>query len=110
TSSITMASKSSLDSIFSPPVLLSPEHVELVIGPQSGHIREPVRHGEEGGDGGDVPDVFLFETMRLQSIDIVFLDVFRLAGNLEGKVEHRSEEHTSELQSRENLVCRLLLE
>src|SRR5690606_41315743 len=28
----------------------------------------------------------------------------------EGKDEARSEEHTSELQSRENLVCRLLLE
>src|SRR5690606_40587218 len=28
----------------------------------------------------------------------------------ERKVELRSEEHTSELQSRENLVCRLLLE
>src|SRR5690606_39280862 len=27
-----------------------------------------------------------------------------------GAVRHRSEEHTSELQSRENLVCRLLLE
>src|SRR5690606_40198167 len=27
-----------------------------------------------------------------------------------GKMEYRSEEHTSELQSRENLVCRLLLE
>src|SRR5207302_9658698 len=27
-----------------------------------------------------------------------------------GKKPHRSEEHTSELQSRENLVCRLLLE
>src|SRR5690606_41691370 len=26
------------------------------------------------------------------------------------EVEHRSEEHTSELQSRENLVCRLRLE
>src|SRR5690606_41277483 len=26
------------------------------------------------------------------------------------KYEYRSEEHTSELQSRENLVCRLLLE
>src|SRR5690606_41500218 len=26
------------------------------------------------------------------------------------QVEYRSEEHTSELQSRENLVCRLLLE
>src|SRR5690606_41398608 len=31
-----------------------------------------------------------------------------MAGLLEGPV--RSEEHTSELQSRENLVCRLLLE
>src|SRR5690606_40830678 len=28
----------------------------------------------------------------------------------DGKVSERSEEHTSELQSRENLVCRLLLE
>src|SRR5690606_41039540 len=28
----------------------------------------------------------------------------------EGEVGERSEEHTSELQSRENLVCRLLLE
>src|SRR5690606_41768931 len=27
-----------------------------------------------------------------------------------GSLEDRSEEHTSELQSRENLVCRLLLE
>src|SRR6266511_2128639 len=29
---------------------------------------------------------------------------------LNGKVMRRSEEHTSELQSRENIVCRLLLE
>src|SRR3712207_8576850 len=28
----------------------------------------------------------------------------------EGRVHHRSEEHTSELQSRQYLVCRLLLE
>src|SRR3989442_6912891 len=28
----------------------------------------------------------------------------------EGGIEHRSEEHTSELQSRPHLVCRLLLE
>src|SRR2546429_7180247 len=33
--------------------------------------------------------------------------VFR---NLEGIGDHRSEEHTSELQSRLHLVCRLLLE
>src|SRR5690606_39642928 len=33
-----------------------------------------------------------------------------LLGNLIERVDLRSEEHTSELQSRENLVCRLLLE
>src|SRR5690606_41473658 len=31
-------------------------------------------------------------------------------GGAESEAEGRSEEHTSELQSRENLVCRLLLE
>src|SRR5690606_29677236 len=36
--------------------------------------------------------------------------VMRLVGHPEVVDEPRSEEHTSELQSRENLVCRLLLE
>src|SRR5690606_41212192 len=31
-------------------------------------------------------------------------------GMFSGRIQERSEEHTSELQSRENLVCRLLLE
>src|SRR5690606_42078457 len=31
-------------------------------------------------------------------------------GSVQGVAARRSEEHTSELQSRENLVCRLLLE
>src|SRR5690606_41282078 len=39
---------------------------------------------------------------------------FRWNGDMKGRMgstdEGRSEEHTSELQSRENLVCRLLLE
>src|SRR5690606_41056147 len=34
----------------------------------------------------------------------------RPAGRARGPASPRSEEHTSELQSRENLVCRLLLE
>src|SRR5690606_41794845 len=34
----------------------------------------------------------------------------RVPGLVRGHVPVRSEEHTSELQSRENLVCRLLLE
>src|SRR2546427_1845412 len=46
-----------------------------------------------------------------------FLDVGRVRGSHEGRShllggggEQRSEEHTSELQSQSNLVCRLLLE
>src|SRR3712207_8013322 len=34
----------------------------------------------------------------------------RAAGEQAEQAEHRSEEHTSELQSRQYLVCRLLLE
>src|SRR5206468_9276116 len=34
----------------------------------------------------------------------------RFMGELDGRVIERSEEHTSELQSRSDLVCRLLLE
>src|SRR2546422_1970188 len=37
-------------------------------------------------------------------------DMFRLAGELRPERRIRSEEHTSELQSRLHLVCRLLLE
>src|SRR2546427_8340766 len=33
-----------------------------------------------------------------------------LGGHMHGQVAARSEEHTSELQSQSNLVCRLLLE
>src|SRR3712207_7967504 len=36
--------------------------------------------------------------------------VKRLAGHVREAVSQRSEEHTSELQSRQYLVCRLLLE
>src|SRR5690606_6550523 len=37
-------------------------------------------------------------------------NTLRGIGVVRDDVTHRSEEHTSELQSRENLVCRLLLE
>src|SRR2546425_8672955 len=37
-------------------------------------------------------------------------DLIRILGDLKGKRDQRSEEHTSELQSLAYLVCRLLLE
>src|SRR5688572_31326375 len=43
---------------------------------------------------------FLFKAKRFHQFGIVIIVV----------VHHRSEEHTSELQSQSNLVCRLLLE
>src|SRR6266498_4333146 len=44
--------------------------------------------------------------------DHFFLSLARYGGppDLQGSLEARSEEHTSELQSRPHLVCRLLLE
>src|SRR3989442_4889158 len=42
--------------------------------------------------------------------DAAQAEVLLLAANSERQLGHRSEEHTSELQSRPHLVCRLLLE
>src|SRR3989449_7041247 len=56
------------------------------------------------------PQVFLSDLAQRRRVN--FLEV-RLRGtrsNREGLGAHRSEEHTSELQSRLHLVCRLLLE
>src|SRR3712207_7969771 len=60
-------------------------------------------------------------TTLFRSLDVVQADPgrpeqpalelpFKLAGQLKDFVIDRSEEHTSELQSRQYLVCRLLLE
>src|SRR5690625_6639475 len=51
----------------------------------------------------------LLEGMQLQNKETV-LDVGAGAGDITLAVAMRSEEHTSELQSRGHLVCRLLLE
>src|SRR5206468_9641718 len=54
-------------------------------------------------------------TTLFRSIDVAERDdrvvlVFDIRGTLAGDDATRSEEHTSELQSRSDLVCRLLLE
>src|SRR5690606_40186505 len=45
--------------------------------------------------------------LNIKNIKSVALNIYT---NPTSNIFHRSEEHTSELQSRENLVCRLLLE
>src|SRR5690606_41587598 len=51
-------------------------------------------------------------TIRFVSVTraLVIVPTYNERDNLPRLVPARSEEHTSELQSRENLVCRLLLE
>src|SRR5690606_11794388 len=56
-----------------------------------------------------IPTGELLSFMGSQAIDTV-LSATLVTSTLKGPVQDRSEEHTSELQSRENLVCRLLLE
>src|SRR5256885_8658388 len=62
------------------------------------------------------PYTTLFRSVRLETIFELVILKFRedllqaLAKEPPGPARHRSEEHTSELQSPCNLVCRLLLE
>src|SRR5436309_14982884 len=59
------------------------------------------------------PYTTLFRSLSWHGIGLWFAHFWPLLLILWGGiklVEYRSEEHTSELQSRENLVCRLLLE
>src|ERR1035438_5373425 len=72
-------------------------------------------------------DLAAFESIMRQHERLVLVTALRLLGRLEdaqdasqevflrlyrnlGKIDARSEEHTSELQSLRHLVCRLLLE
>src|SRR5690606_42043967 len=72
---------------------------------------ELARHGvDAGGQVGDLGHALL----RNPRVEVAGAHAAgarhdRLHGPHEAPVEARSEEHTSELQSRENLVCRLLL-
>src|SRR5687768_18242611 len=53
---------------------------------------------------------FLYDTGGFNKIDSIIIMLFQSGGNSKNIGIKRSEEHTSELQSRLHLVCRLLLE
>src|SRR5207302_5405556 len=58
--------------------------------------------------GRDI-EISSFEAELRQALEPYGLSIASLPGPLRSAITARSEEHTSELQSRENLVCRLLL-
>src|SRR5687768_17862161 len=71
-------------------------------------------------EAGDLAGVFrsinfderseFFEAVGVRSNEIFFFHRAEFNHQMSKAVEQRSEEHTSELQSRLHLVCRLLLE
>src|SRR5690606_24374296 len=65
---------------------------------------------EGGWPGSNPKDVEFFERVREAPLQHARLSAFGSTRRAGIAAEDRSEEHTSELQSRENLVCRLLLE
>src|SRR5690606_40758737 len=61
--------------------------------------------------GHEAPALVPVEIRVVEAVVLVVLDgADEVAGVAHFSTKARSEEHTSELQSRENLVCRLLLE
>src|SRR5690606_40670679 len=81
----------------------------VLLHPFGHHLQvHAVRHGDDGAHYGRVPGMFI------QLVDEGAVDLQAVDGEVleigQRRVTGRSEEHTSELQSRENLVCRLLLE
>src|SRR5690606_41921488 len=74
--------------------------------PDRDHVLRAVRmNGETAND-----DPGLEVVVRRAYVRLVHHDLVRAVGLGRDGAVLRSEEHTSELQSRENLVCRLLLE
>src|SRR5690606_41066323 len=63
-----------------------------------------------GADSGIGRAVVVHFAREGAKIALLYLDSHEDARKTEEEIRKRSEEHTSELQSRENLVCRLLLE
>src|SRR3712207_7363804 len=79
--------------------LARPDQTQLVVGGL----------GDRGHGPGDADAVGAHGDRDELAVLVEHLQVERL-GVLAAQLEDRSEEHTSELQSRQYLVCRLLLE
>src|SRR5690606_41449254 len=89
------------------PTRRSSDLVQVARGEAADH-RESLAHGREGVDERDVAAVLRERPEAVQHAAVRRAPVADREDDV--VAQQRSEEHTSELQSRENLVCRLLLE
>jgi hypothetical protein len=71
-----------------PPPVLPPHAIEFVIGAHGSEIGHAVAETEEGGDSGDIPDIFVAETMALKSLEVGITDGLRQVADFHSKVEH----------------------
>src|SRR5690606_41657540 len=76
----------------------------------AGRSRSASWHVAAIGQAQQVAAVAILGQWRGQRLQLHLVDPAVVPGDLFRTAHARSEEHTSELQSRENLVCRLLLE
>src|SRR2546422_8631312 len=87
------------------------------------HVDHGAPVGEEGGDASEGAEVVDFEIIHADMDSEIFFEIHHQLHELQRVQKarldqirlrqrnvERSEEHTSELQSRLHLVCRLLLE
>src|SRR3954471_2771677 len=65
----------------------APHQVELVVGAHAGRVREPVAHGEERRDGGDVPAVLVREAVLAQAGVVGVLQLRRPQRHFEREVQ-----------------------
>src|SRR3712207_4030679 len=77
------------------------EGYETLHAPEAGYVEQVFEHELASEDNGTVPVAIVNREAGLGLYQLYDSEQFP---------HHRSEEHTSELQSRQYLVCRLLLE
>src|SRR5690606_41142673 len=82
--------------------LVAPDHERHLLG-VAAVLLEMLREHLVGELHAELPCGTLRHLVRIDAVEV-------LAGGIRVGIPNRSEEHTSELQSRENLVWRLLLE
>src|SRR5690606_31688875 len=84
------------------------EHGEIVLGVQRERIEDALRLLRDEHDYQQLMEIAGVDyPQREERFEVVYM-LLSLTKN--HRILVKSEEHTSELQSRENLVCRLLLE